>query len=174
MLNDTDLKAFLEEKVAVYNTFDFIENDPVCIPHRYHLKEDIEIAGFLAATISWGNRKTIVRNAIRMLDLLGESPYDFVMSCNTMQLQSLDDFVHRTFNGEDYKCFIASLKHTPCTADWKQFSINMPNPVPFSLPFTGSNNYFLKNRPLKGVKNMFQTQWPVLLQNVSTCICAGW
>jgi uncharacterized protein (TIGR02757 family) len=111
MLNDTDLKAFLEEKVAVYNTFDFIENDPVCIPHRYHLKEDIEIAGFLAATISWGNRKTIVRNAIRMLDLLGESPYDFVMSCNTMQLQSLDDFVHRTFNGEDYKCFIASLKH---------------------------------------------------------------
>jgi len=50
MINDVELKTFLDEKVVAYNTFDFIENDPVCIPHRYHLKEDIEIAGFLAAT----------------------------------------------------------------------------------------------------------------------------
>ena len=108
---DADLKSFLDEKVAAYNTFDFIENDPVCIPHRYHLKEDIEIAGFLAATISWGNRKTIVRNATHMLDLLGESPFDFVMSHDADQLQQLNHFVHRTFNSIDYKCFIQSLKH---------------------------------------------------------------
>ena len=108
---DADLKSFLDEKVAAYNTFDFIENDPVCIPHRYHLKEDIEIAGFLAATISWGNRKTIVRNATHMLDLLGESPFDFVMSHDEHQLHLLDHFVHRTFNSIDYKCFIQSLKH---------------------------------------------------------------
>lgn len=108
---DVELKTFLDEKVVAYNTFDFIENDPVCIPHRYHLKEDIEIAGFLAATISWGNRKTIVKNGGLMLDLLGESPYDFVMSHNKRQLQQLDHFVHRTFNGTDYKCFIQSLKH---------------------------------------------------------------
>ena len=93
---DADLKSFLDEKVAAYNTFDFIVNDPVCIPHRYHLKEDIEIAGFLAATISWGNRKTIVRNATHMLDLLGESPFDFVMSHDEHQLHLLDHFVHRT------------------------------------------------------------------------------
>ena len=108
---DADLKSFLDEKVIAYNTFDFIENDPVSIPHRYHLKEDIEIAGFLAATISWGNRKTIVKNATHMLDLLGESPFDFVMSHDEHQLHSLDHFVHRTFNSIDYKCFIQSLKH---------------------------------------------------------------
>jgi uncharacterized protein (TIGR02757 family) len=108
---DGEIKAFLDEKVAAYNTSDFIENDPVCIPHRYHLKEDIEIAGFLAATISWGNRKSIVKNGCFMLELLGESPYDFVMSHTRRQLQSLDQFVHRTFNGTDYQCFIQSLKH---------------------------------------------------------------
>lgn len=110
-LDNTDLKAFLDAKVIQYNTVNFIESDPISVPHRYTLKEDVEIAGFLAATIAWGNRKMIVKNGHRMLDLFGDSPFDFVMSHNESQLERFDKFVHRTFNDIDLKYFIIALKH---------------------------------------------------------------
>jgi uncharacterized protein (TIGR02757 family) len=106
-----DLKEFLDEKVVQYNTPDFIELDPIQIPHMYSLKEDIEISGFLAATIAWGNRKIIVRNAKHMMELLGNSPYDFVLNHKDEHLKKLDGFVHRTFNSTDLITFIEALKH---------------------------------------------------------------
>jgi uncharacterized protein (TIGR02757 family) len=110
-LKRTELKEFLDEKVYKYNTVDFIADDPISVPHRYSLKEDIEIAGLLAATIAWGNRKIIVKNGHRMLDLIGESPFDFVMSHDKKQLKRFEGFVHRTFNPVDLVCFIKGLKH---------------------------------------------------------------
>ncbi|WP_318643505.1 TIGR02757 family protein [Flavobacterium ardleyense] len=110
-MNKEQLKDFLEAKVIQYNTFDFIEPDPISVPHRYKLKEDIEIAGFLAATIAWGNRTMITKNGHRMMDLMGDSPYDFVMNHDEYQLERLESFVHRTFNSEDFKHFIIALKH---------------------------------------------------------------
>lgn len=111
VLNKLELKEFLDEKVNQFNTVAFIEPDPVSVPHRYSLKEDIEIASFMASSIAWGNRKMITKNGHRMMDLLGDSPYDFVMSHQEHQLERLDTFVHRTFNGEDFKYFIKALKH---------------------------------------------------------------
>ena len=110
-ISKVDLKGFLDEKVDKYNTIDFIADDPISVPHRYTSKEDIEISGLLAATIAWGNRKIIVRNGHRILDLLGDSPYDFVMSHNKYQLERFEGFVHRTFNHVDLKYFIKALKH---------------------------------------------------------------
>ena len=106
-----ELKEFLDEKVHQYNTLDFIETDPVQIPHRYTLKEDQEIAGFLAATIAWGNRKMIINNADKMMDLMGNSPYDFVMNFSDADLDRMDGFIHRTFNAEDLKYFMKSLRN---------------------------------------------------------------
>jgi len=79
-LTTSELKEFLDEKVIQFNNPNFIESDPIQIPHRYNLKEDIEISGFLTATIAWGNRKMIIKNANRMMELMGNSPYDFVMN----------------------------------------------------------------------------------------------
>jgi uncharacterized protein (TIGR02757 family) len=110
-LSKEELKDFLDAKVLQYNTIDFIEPDPISVPHRYTLKEDIEISGFLASTIAWGNRKMITKNGHRMMDILGDSPYDFVMSHEDYQLERLEGFVHRTFNSEDFKHFIKALKH---------------------------------------------------------------
>jgi uncharacterized protein (TIGR02757 family) len=110
-LNKKELKEFLDEKVKQYNTPAFIEPDPISIPHKYSLKEDIEISGFLAATIAWGNRKMIVKNANRMMDLLGNSPYDFVMNHKEYHLEQLEGFVHRTFNSIDFIYFIKALQH---------------------------------------------------------------
>ncbi len=107
----SELRSFLDEKVLKYNTPSFIELDPISVPHRYSLKEDIEIAGFLAATIAWGNRKMIVKNGHRMMDLLGDSPYDFVMHHSASQLKRLAGFTHRTFNAQDFTYFIKGLRH---------------------------------------------------------------
>lgn len=111
VISENELKDFLDSKVLQYNTIDFIEPDPISVPHRYSLKEDIEIAGFLASTIAWGNRKMITKNGHKMMDLLGNSPYDFVMSHQEYQLERLEGFVHRTFNAEDFKYFIKALHH---------------------------------------------------------------
>ena len=113
-LTKLELKDFLEEKVHQFNTVDFIEPDPISVPHRYTLKEDIEIASFLASSIAWGNRKMITKNGHRMMDLLGDSPYDFVMFHDEHQLERLETFVHRTFNGVDFKYFIKALQHIYC------------------------------------------------------------
>jgi uncharacterized protein (TIGR02757 family) len=110
-MNHSELKDFLDEKVELYNNPNFIESDPVQIPHLFSLKEDIEIAGFLSATIAWGNRKMIIKNSHRMMELMGNAPYDFVMSHSEKDLEQLESFVHRTFNGQDFSTFIRSLKH---------------------------------------------------------------
>lgn len=110
-MTPSELKSFLDEKADFYNCPDFIENDPIQIPHRFSLKQDIEIAGFLAATISWGNRKSIIKDAEKMLDFMGNSPYDFVLNFNAKDLEQLyGRSIHRTFNGEDFAEFLKNLK----------------------------------------------------------------
>lgn len=113
-MKNSELKLFLDEKADFYNRPDFIDSDPIQIPHLFTQKEDIEISGFLAATIAWGNRKSIITNAKKMMDLLGHTPYDFVMSHSQDDLQRLENFVHRTFNGQDFSTFITGLQHIYC------------------------------------------------------------
>ncbi|MEN3324555.1 TIGR02757 family protein [Mariniflexile soesokkakense] len=110
-MNKNELKDFLENKVEQYNNPKFIESDPIQIPHQFSLKEDIEISGFLTATIAWGNRKSIINNAKRLVELLDNSPYDFIMNYKETDLEKLQPFVHRTFNGNDTIQFIKCLKN---------------------------------------------------------------
>ncbi|WP_449398853.1 TIGR02757 family protein [Chryseobacterium wanjuense] len=111
MLKFEELKSFLDEKADQYNHPDFIENDPIQIPHRFSLKQDMEIVGFLTATISWGNRKAIIKSAEKMLDIMGNSPYDFVLNHSEEDLKSLEGkSIHRTFNGEDFTYFIKQFQ----------------------------------------------------------------
>ena len=110
-MTKAELKEFLDAKVIEYNTLDFIDSDPVQIPHLYKDKEDIEIAGFLAATIAWGKREMIIKNSHKMMSFLGNSPYDFILNHSESQLDDMQHFVHRTFNLNDFKFFIGSLKN---------------------------------------------------------------
>ncbi|MGB5418108.1 TIGR02757 family protein [Algibacter sp.] len=110
-LTKAELKEFLDAKVIQYNNPRFIESDPIQIPHIFNKKEDIEIAGFLTATIAWGNRKSIINNATRLMELLDQSPFDFVINHQESDLEKLLPFVHRTFNGNDCMQFIKSLQH---------------------------------------------------------------
>jgi uncharacterized protein (TIGR02757 family) len=110
-MTTSELKSFLDEKVALYNHPKFIESDPIQIPHLFTSKEDIEIAGFLSATISWGNRKMIVQNSHKLMGLMGNAPYDFIMSHTEDDLDRLENFVHRTFNSIDLITFVKGLQH---------------------------------------------------------------
>jgi uncharacterized protein (TIGR02757 family) len=110
-MNPDELKDFMDLKVAQYNQPRFLKDDPLQIPRRFSRKEDIEISGFLTATISWGNRRSIIHNAGRMMQLMDMAPFDFVMQHQESDLLTLNDFVHRTFNGTDLVFFIRALKH---------------------------------------------------------------
>lgn len=110
-LKTSELKPFLDEKVQLYNNPKFIESDPIQVPHQFSKNEDIEIAGFLTATIAWGNRKSIINNANKMMFLLDHAPYEFITQHQDSDLEALQPFVHRTFNGDDFIQFIKSLQH---------------------------------------------------------------
>lgn len=104
-------KTYLDSLCQKYQTALFIPNDPIAIPHRFSDPNDIEIAAFLASTIAWGNRKIILRNAHKMVDLMGSEPHKFVLHASDSEIASLDCFVHRTFNGVDFAYFIESLRN---------------------------------------------------------------
>lgn len=104
-----ELKEILEEKADLYNRTTFIEDDPISIPHLFSKREDIEISGLLTAIISWGQRKTLIRNAREMMIRMDDAPFEFVMHHTEADLKRFQNFVHRTFNGSDCQFFIRRL-----------------------------------------------------------------
>ena len=111
MMNTEELKDFLETKYLQYNQPDFIATDPISIPHLFSTKEDIEISAFLTATISWGQRITILKNARHLLSLMDNSPHDFILHFKEDELKPFEKFCHRTFNGHDAQFFLTSLQN---------------------------------------------------------------
>lgn len=108
--NIINLKKFLDKKVIQFNNPSFIKDDPVCIPHLFSKKQNIEIAGFFAATFAWGIRKTIINKCKLLMQLMDHSPYDFCINHNDNDLKRLERFSHRTFNDTDLLYFISFLK----------------------------------------------------------------
>lgn len=106
-----DLKGFLDEKADLYENPSFLESDPIQIPHLFKKKEDIEIAGLLTATLAWGQRKTIIRNAKRWMECMNMEPHAFIVNHTQSDLKRLNKFVHRTFNDMDAVFFVQALKN---------------------------------------------------------------
>jgi len=109
--NSSILADLLNEKYFQFNRPDFIDGDPVCIPHRFNRKENIEIAGFFSATLAWGQRKVIIRNAERLMNAMENEPYNFVMDASDNEIHMLQSFVHRTFQFADLQYFILALRY---------------------------------------------------------------
>lgn len=105
-----ELKEFLDQKVAEYNRPDFITLDPISIPHRFSKKQDIEISGFIAATLAWGQRKTIINKCIELLGMMDNAPHDFILNHQEEDLKPFLHFKHRTFNDIDTLYFIAFFR----------------------------------------------------------------
>jgi uncharacterized protein (TIGR02757 family) len=107
----SEIKQFLEEKYLTYNNPGFIECDPISIPHSFSDNRDKEVSGFLTAAIAWGRRDLILRSSHLMFDLMDNAPFDFITSSSDNDLERLGRFVHRTFNGNDFTCFVRGLRN---------------------------------------------------------------
>ncbi len=104
-----DLKEFLDSKVGQFNRPDFIKSDPICIPHQYKKKQDIEIAGLFAAVLAWGQRATIISKTKELMALMENTPHDFLLLQAAKDLRRFEKFAHRTFNGADAVYFMQFL-----------------------------------------------------------------
>ncbi|QRY55671.1 TIGR02757 family protein [Sphingobacterium siyangense] len=111
MAVDFDLKDFLDKKVDEYNQPGFIPNDPISIPHQFSAKQDIEIMGFLASIMAWGQRKTIINKCNELVARMDGSPYDYIINHQEQDLKTLLGFKHRTFNDTDILYFVSFFKH---------------------------------------------------------------
>ena len=106
-----DVKELLDEKYFQFNNRSFIETDPISIPHQFSGKEDIEIASLLVATIAWGQRLSIINNGNKLMRLMNDEPYDFILNFTKKDAARFNTFVHRTFNSTDCVFFLNSLKN---------------------------------------------------------------
>lgn len=153
------LKDFLEQKVTEYNRPAFIPNDPVCLPHRYRKKQDIEVAGFFAAVFAWGNRTTIINKTAELLSLMDNAPYDFIQHHSDKELQTLLHFKHRTFNTTDLLYFLLFLKqHYAANHSLETAFSNWMNEEDENVEkaLTGFHNYFfsLEDAPVRTKKHI--------------------
>ena len=106
-----EMRELLERLHDRYNNEEFIEADPISVPHSFLNPVDREVAGFLAATIAWGNRRAIVKSAHRMMRYMDNAPEDFVRNATDGDMEYLRSYVHRTFNGVDFQDFVRGLRH---------------------------------------------------------------
>ncbi len=115
------VEEILEKAYRHYHQLAFIENDPICIPHSFSKKQDIEIAGFFAATLAWGQRKVIIRKCKELLTLMDNSPYEFIKHFTQKDLKPFLQFKHRTFNADDTLYFLHFLQY------WYQHEESLEN-----------------------------------------------
>jgi uncharacterized protein (TIGR02757 family) len=142
-----ELKAFLDFKADHYESLNFIEHDPIQIPHQFNRKEDIEIVGFLIATIAWGNRKSIIDSGRKLVTLFENAPLEFILNYEDGALLA-SKFVHRTFNSEDLDFFVRSLRNAYENGGLENYFIAHPN-------IEG-----IKGRILNFRKNFFNIPFP--------------
>lgn len=166
------LKIFLDRKVDEYDQPSFINNDPICIPHLFSKKQDIEIAGFFAAIFAWGNRATIINKGRELMQLMDNAPHQFIQGHEIADLKRLMGFKHRTFNTTDLLYFIEFLKHHYSknrsleSAFFNKTILqegSETSPVGGSLVVAGLNhfyNYFfsLEDSPARTVKHIASPQ----------------
>ncbi|NJN41209.1 MAG: TIGR02757 family protein [Flammeovirgaceae bacterium] len=100
----------MDEKFDQYNRRSFIEDDPISIPHSFSKQQDIEIAGFLAATLAWGQRKTIIKNCKELMNQMDNAPHQFVVGHTESDILRFENFKHRTFNFVDTTYFFWFLR----------------------------------------------------------------
>jgi uncharacterized protein (TIGR02757 family) len=160
-----DLKKFLDQKVNQFNNPSFIKQDPVCIPHLFSKKQDIEIAGFFAAIFSWGIRKTIINKGNALMQLMDNAPYDFCLHHSDKDLKKVEKFCHRTFNDTDLLYFIYFFKfhyskhHSLEVAFFNNKTINQPdNVVEFSLNYFYQYFFSMEDVPARTKKHIASPQ----------------
>jgi uncharacterized protein (TIGR02757 family) len=107
----SNIQSFLDQKYLSFNHPAFIATDPIQVPALFNTKENIEIAGFLSATLAWGQRPTIIRNSLKLVKFMHNNPIEFLLTTREDEWEDLSGFKHRTFNSLDCRFFLRSLRN---------------------------------------------------------------
>lgn len=166
-MTEQTLKKLLDNRVKQYCQSSFIQQDPICIPHMFKMKQDLEIAGFFAAIFSWGNRTTIIQKSKELMERMDWSPYEFCTQASPKELKDISSFKHRTFKAEDLYYFIEFFKHHYTTSESLEtaFSVYMNKKDPtVENALKGFRNYFFSLEHLKRTQKHISTP-----ESNSTC-----
>ena len=173
-INASELRDFLNQKVKQYNNPRVVVSDPIQVPKQFTHKQDIEIAAFFAATIAWGNRASIIKNAQNLMERMDNTPYDFVMQASRDDLKALNGFVHRTFNEVDVLFFIQALKNIYSeTKVWRRCFCQKTMKNTFTMQSAALEKRFLISPTPNAHPNMFLTHKKVLPPKGCICFCVG-
>ena len=161
-MSDFNIQEFLDSKVDEYNQPNFIANDPICIPHLFTQKQDIEIMGFIASILAWGQRITIINKCKELIDRMGGNPYDFILNHQENDLKSLLGFKHRTFNDTDLLYFVEFFKYHYTRFDSLEDALLigqekvLPNQISIEKSLNDFKQYFfsLPDFPLRTKKHV--------------------
>jgi len=150
------LKDFFDSKVQQYNQVSFIKEDPICVPHTFTKKQDIEIAGFFAAVFAWGNRITIIQKSFELMKLMDDAPHEFCVHHQEKDLKKLIHFKHRTFNATDLFYFISFLKHHYLQYDSLESAFTLTQEKEMEARLTFFHQYFfsLEDAPTRTKKHI--------------------
>lgn len=140
--NAASLKDFFDRKVEQYNQPSFIKDDPICVPHSFSTKQDIEISGFFASIFAWGNRTTIIQKSFKLMQLMDNQPHQFCLYHSNKDLKQLLHFKHRTFNTTDLLYFIAFLKFHYSKHDSLELAFMHSATDDMEMRLTHFHNYF--------------------------------
>ncbi len=150
------LKDFFNSKVQQYNQVSFIKEDPICVPHAFTKKQDIEIAGFFAAVFAWGNRTTIIQKSFELMKLMDNAPHEFCTHHQEKDLKKLIHFKHRTFNATDLLYFISFLKQHYLQYDSLESAFILTKEKEMEIRLTLFHQYFfsLEDAPARTKKHI--------------------
>lgn len=137
-----ELKDFLDVKFDQYNRPGFIENDPICIPHLFTKRQDIEIMGFWASILAWGQRKTIINKCKELVMLMDGAPYDFILNHKDSDLKPFLNFKHRTFNDTDTLYFIEFFRQHYSKSNTLETAFSFSGPDIFRDEFIEEGEHY--------------------------------
>ena len=93
-------KNELDNLVTKYETPDFIKDDPIIFSHKFSSKKDIEIAGFIASLVAYGQRPVFIKKLnTLLLDIAKAEPHNFILNFDPV---ILGDFNYRFGKPEDF------------------------------------------------------------------------
>lgn len=170
-MSPSELKEFLDFKASFYEQGHFLEEDPIQLPHRFSQKEDIEIVAFLVSMIAWGNRKSIVKSGERIIDIMGNSPYDYIMSYKGAIPTS---FVHRTFNNEDLGGFFSCLHRLYQNQGLEAAFSKQQSTDDLKIRIMHFREEFFRVNICPERTNTFPIPLPVPQRNAWSCFSDGW
>lgn len=152
----SSLKDFFDSKVQQYNQPSFIKEDPICVPHTFTKKQDIEIAGFFAAIFAWGNRTTIIQKSFELMKLMDNHPHEFCLHHQDQDLKRLVHFKHRTFNATDLLYFISFLQQHYKKYDSLEAAFTIQKEKEMEIRLTRFHEYFfsLEDAPARTRKHI--------------------